>query len=230
MNCEEFERKLMQDPQNEDDAFHQHRLSCAQCQQQYDRMMKIEEKLFDAFELKADQQFVKDLEQKVAANAYFLKRRKRRFYAISASVLLAVLIGLTSFHFYANRSLTEFVLAHIDHETAQINASSAVNQAYFDHLLDKFDAHFLRIFKPVSYAEKCWLRTGYGLHLVFNGRNGPVTLLWMPGENISQQLIVKSDILQGKVYADRLGSFALVGTQGEPIEMLAESLRMAIRL
>jgi len=230
MQCEEFESKLMRDPQNEDEAFHHHRLSCANCQAQYEEIMQLEDKLANAFELQTERDFVKKIEQKVTADVVSAKRKRKRFYALAASIMLLVTVGVTSLHLYKNRSLPAFVLAHIDHEIEHLNSRVAVNQAYLDHLVERFDAEFLRVFQDITYAERCWMRTGYGLHLIFKGHNGPVTLLWMPAENISQPLIVESDNLQGKVYTVKDGSFALVGYQGEPIEMLAESLRMAIRL
>ena len=158
------------------------------------------------------------------------KRKRKRLYALAASVMLLVVITLGSLQLYKYRSLPTFVLAHIDHEIEHLNSTAAVNQAYFDHLIKKFDAEFLRVFQDITFVERCWMRTGYGLHLIFKGHKGPVTLLWMPGENISEPLIVKSENLQGKVFAVENGSFALVGNQGEPVEMLAESLRMAIKL
>ena len=227
MNCEEFESRLMQDPQNEDEAFHQHRKDCEKCRHQYEEMMQLEAKLADAFELETGRDFVKNLEQKVAENVKSAKRKRNRLYAVAASVMLLAIVAVSALHFYQYRSLPTFVLAHIDHEIEQLNSTVAVNQAYFNHLIEKFDAEFLQVFEDVTYAERCWMRTGYGLHLIFKGHKGPVTLLWMPGENISEALIVKSEYLQGKVFAVEDGSFALVGHQGEPVEMLAESLRMA---
>ncbi len=228
MKCEEFEKKLLQDPYNTEAQFHQHMAECKICRAHFEEVMKLEAKLVDLFKEEVEQDFSHRLEQKMMHEIKQARHRNRRMLSMAAGVMLFVMGGLVSYHFYKIRSLTDFVLAHIDHEIEQLDTTLRVSQANLQHFFEKYDSQYLQVLQDITYVKKCWMRTGYGLHLVHQGRNGPVTLLLMPNETLNDLLTVKSERFQGKVYPMPKGSIAIVGEAGEPIELLAESVRMAM--
>lgn len=228
MKCDEFEKKLLEDPYTTDKQFHEHRSGCDRCQTRFEDVNRMEEKFLNALEQDVDQDFVKKLERQLIENIRQQRRRNRKLVAIAAGVLLMVTSGILSFNLYQKSSLTDFVLAHIDHEIEQLQSTTRVSKVELERYFEKFNSHYLNALEDITYIERCWMRTGFGLHLIFQGRNGPVTLLLMPNESVSNLLMVQAEEFQGKVYSHREGSFALVGQRGEPIEMLAEKLRMAM--
>lgn len=233
MNCQEFEKKMFEDPFNTDEQFHQHRLQCKKCQLHFDEVSGLEKKILGALqentEQNADEQFLQRLQQQLLQNADEQKRHNRKLLAIAAGFMLLLITGMVTFNLYQTRSMTDFVLAHIDHEIEQLDSTARISQSKLQHFIEKFDSHYLNVLQEVTYVKQCWMRGGYGLHLIFQGRNGAVSLLLIPGETVDNVLMVQSERFQGKVYAFREGSLALVGEPGEPIEMLAESLRMAMK-
>jgi len=141
--------------------------------------------------------------------------------------VLLVMVGAASFHLYQIRSLNDFVLAHIEHEIEQLNNTQTVSFSRLERVVSQFDVPDLSVLPAITYLEKCWMRTGYGLHLILKGQKGPVTLLFMPNESVQQSQLIEAREFSGKLYRFGQGSFALVGMPGEPLEMLAEKLRMA---
>ena len=228
MNCDEFDKKLMEDPYNSDAGFHQHLAECDHCRARFEDVMQLEKKISDALDSGPDEEFLKNLEQQVLHAVRKEKRKNRRILATAAGVVLMIAGSMPAYHFYKIRSLSDFVLAHIEHEIEQLESTVKVSQANLEYYFDKFDSGYLNALQDFTYVRKCWMRTGYGLHLIHRGQNGPVTLLFMPNEQVASHLPVRSERFQGKVYPLAKGSLAIVGEQGEPVELLAETVRMAM--
>lgn len=227
MKCEQFRKKLLEEPGNEDADFHAHRRGCQPCDKAYQDAMLFEKQLADAF---SDTSLDGKLPDAVVNNISRYRKSRRRIFSIAAGLMLLLITGLASFHLYQIRSLHDFVLAHIDHEIEQLNNTQIVSHSRLDQLVGQFelpDLPDLSVLPAITYVEKCWMRTGYGLHLILQGQKGPVTLLFMPNEAVQQGQLIQSADFFGKLYRLGQGSFALVGIPGEPLEMLAEKLRMA---
>jgi len=73
----------------------------------------------------------------------------------------------------------------------------------------------------VRYAGICDIRRRPGAHLVLAGERGPVTVLLMPDERVSQRAPLRTGDLEGVVLPVDGGSMAIVGSRGEPLNALA---------
>jgi hypothetical protein len=227
MKCEQFRKKLLEEPGNEDADFHAHRQVCPPCDKAYKEAMLFEKHLEAAFSHADGDDSDEKMPDAVLDHVSQYRKSRRRVFSIAASLLLLVMAGVASFHLYQIRSLNDFVLAHIDHEIEQLNNTQKVSFSRLERFVSQFDVPDLSVLPAITYVEKCWMRTGYGLHLILNGQKGPVTLLFMPNESVQQGQIIQARDFSGKLYRFGQGSFALVGRPGEPLEMLAEKLRMA---
>jgi len=227
MKCEQFRKKLLEDPGNEDANFHAHRQVCPSCEKAYQDAMLFEKQLSGAF---ADTGLDRKLPDAILNNVRRYRKTSRRLFSIAASLMLLTMAGAASFHLYQIRSLNDFVLSHIEHEIEQLNNTQIVSHSRLERFVSQFDVPDLpdlSVLPAMTYVEKCWMRTGYGLHLIVQGQKGPVTVLFMPNESVEQSQPIQSEDFTGKLYSLGQGSFALVGIPGEPLEMLAEKLRMA---
>lgn len=229
MNCDEFLEKLLLDPDSCDADFVTHRQQCEKCEQLYRENRVFEQKIHSAFrsspQLSTEQQ--DQLLVRAISAASSQQRRARRLTLGAITALLLCASVFIAFQVYQKWSLNDFVLAHIEHEIDQLDNQSLVSQASLERLYTRFDSAYLAVVKQITYAERCWMRTGYGLHLILKGQKGPVTLLLMPNEAVAATMPVNSEQFQGKIYSLGHGSMALIGNQGEPVEMLAEKIRMA---
>ena len=78
----------------------------------------------------------------------------------------------------------------------------------------------------VRYAGICDIRRRPGAHLVLAGERGPVTVLLMPDERVSQRAPLRTGNLEGVVLPVDGGSMAIVGSRGEPLNALEHRLRV----
>ena len=226
MNCEEFSQKLDEDPFSNEPGFIEHARSCKQCNKRYLQQLDLDRRLSEAIK----QENSGNLKQKiVAAYAQQQTDRKKKFFRSGWFVAMAAMtfVAFLGVKMYQNFSLNNFVLAHIDHEIEHLQDTGRVDSAHLDDFYQAFDSEFLKLLPDVVYVEKCWMRTGFGLHLIVSGKQGPVTVLLMPNEMVEMVQAVKSTTFTGKVFPLGQGSIALVGYPGESIDMLAEKLRMA---
>ena len=227
MDCEEFIRKLGENPSAREPEFIEHAQICGKCQKLYLKQMSLERDLRRAINQKDNE----NLKSKIIA-AYVQEQagKKKKIFRLGW-ISAAVAILFTAFlgtKIYQNYSLNNFVLAHIDHEIAQLQNTERVSQFHLKRFYQAFDSEFLHMLTDVVYVEKCWMRTGFGLHLIVSGKQGPVTVLLMPNEALEMIQAVESETFSGKIYPLTQGSIALVGNPGESIDMLAEKLRMAM--
>jgi hypothetical protein len=227
MDCEEFIRKLGENPSAREPEFIEHAQTCEKCQKLYLKQMSLERDLRRAINQKDNE----NLKSKIIA-AYVQEQagKKKKIFRLgwisaAAAILFTAFLGTK---IYQNYSLNNFVLAHIDHEIAQLQNTERVSQFYLKRFYQAFDSEFLQMLPDVVYVEKCWMRTGFGLHLIVSGKQGPLTVLLMPNEAVEMIQTVESEIFFGKIYPLTQGSIALVGNPGESIDMLAEKLRMAM--
>jgi len=227
MKCEQFRKKLLEEPGNEDADFHAHRQVCQPCEKAFRDTMLFEKHLGAAFSDAGHDDEDQGMQDAILHNVSRYRKSRRRIFSIAASLVLLVMVGAASFHLYQIRSLNDFVLAHIEHEIEQLNNTQTVSFSRLERVVSQFDVPDLSVLPAITYLEKCWMRTGYGLHLILKGQKGPVTLLFMPNESVQQSQLIEAREFSGKLYRFGQGSFALVGMPGEPLEMLAEKLRMA---
>ena len=227
MKCEQFRKKLLEDPGNEDADFHAHRQTCQPCDKAFKEAMLFEKQLAAAFSDEEHNTSHEKVPDAILNNVRHYRKTRRRLFSIAASLVLLIMAGAASFHLYQIRSLNDFVFAHIEHEIEQLQNTQIVSRSRLERFVSQFEVPDLSVLPAITYVEKCWMRTGYGLHLIVQGQKGPVTLLFMPNESVEQSQPIQSADFIGKLYSLGQGSFALVGIPGEPLEMLAEKLRMA---
>lgn len=228
MNCAEFKQCLLIDPYHLDQGCQKHLQSCTHCQQHYDQFIAFEQSLKAGLQEQTDP----DDALHNRLNQHFLtsrnqRRRKRMLISMAAGLFFLVVGVVFVQHGLHQQRLPSFVLAHIDHEFEQLKNKMVLSQTELGHYFSSYDSDYLSALKTVTYIEECWMRTGYGLHLIFQGEQGPVTFLLMPNEPVDQAMEVVSESFQGRVYPFGSGSMAIVGYPGESVERVAEMLRMA---
>lgn len=228
MNCKEFKQQLMIDPHSEEKDFVAHRDGCDSCRVEYSKALVLEDKLSEAMQVAPDEDLSEKLLNTFDQQQQIAQRSKSRAWATAAMLFVLTIGGLLAHQVYLKHSLSEFVLGHIDHEIEQLGNTITVSNELLDEYYRTFNSQYLQVLEKVLYVERCWMRTGFGLHLIFQGEQGPVTFLLMPDEPLQNLMSVSSERFAGRIYPLQQGSMAIIGEHGEPVEMFAEAVRMAL--
>ena len=82
----------------------------------------------------------------------------------------------------------------------------------------------------VSYVKLCPFRGTMVAHFVVQGSAGPVTVLLLPNEEVSEPVIVDEEGFTGTIVSlETGGSIAVVGNQEEQIEDIKNRVAAAVK-
>ena len=234
MNCLEFRRKLLEQPNCSDKEFLEHAATCAECNREHRHALQFESELFRAMDVEPPA----NLESRIL-HAVKPGRPQRSpirhplWLASAASVLLLLGVWLSlSPHWglfsAGSPQLVSGVLEHIDNEPQALTARDAIAPAQLQSLFAQFGASLTDDLGPVRHATRCRMRLQDGIHLVLAGRHGPVTVLIMPGDYLTGSVQVSSSHASGVIIPTDYGSMAVVGTKTEFVEGLVHRLQQAV--
>jgi hypothetical protein len=167
-------------------------------------------------------------------NVSFIRPRARftppAWFAMAATVVVATALGvwmLSSSVEYD--SLAEEVLAHIDHEPGAFrNADSPVSDK---RLYDVVPANLATMDHSaglITYAQSCEINGRPVPHLVIQGQRGPVTILLMPEEKVTEAIDVEGEHISGVILPVGDGSIAIVGQRDERLDNIKKKIMNSV--
>ncbi|MCP5300770.1 MAG: DUF3379 family protein [Chromatiaceae bacterium] len=233
MNCLDFRRRLLGDPFDRDTALHAHEAACPACAG-FARELRADEIRLRA--LLRDVAPPVGMAERIQLAARYEQRAERRrgwWYAVAASVLLAVGASMVSLWTASlergEQTLAQSVLNHIQDESRHLREARPIPRARVKFVFERFGAELAGDIGPVNFAAECLMRHKTGVHLVMPGKMGPVTAFFMPGEMTDGVLPVRSERFDGRIVPTSWGSIAVVGENGEPLDGIGERLASAVR-
>jgi len=233
MDCLEFRRRLLQDPYENDSELLEHEANCAECSQ-FSKSVRTQEASLRALlnapapppELAENIRLSTRLEHPVSY-------AHRAWFGAAAGVLLAITISMTSLfnehHERENMSLVQNVIHHIEEEANHLHDPGPASPARVKMVFARFGAKLVDDPGVVRFAAECVMRKRTGVHLVLKGDQGPVTVFFMPGEQVSAKTMVDSGHLHGEIIPTDWGALAVVGENGEHIAPITQRVSKAVR-
>jgi len=228
MNCLEFRRKLLEDPYNKDAEIFEHEDTCSECAP-FAREMRAQEvrlrAMFNAITPPPE------LAENIQLEVHFQGRassRRRVWYAAAASILLVMGATVTSLVSETwergNMALAQSVLNHIDDEAQHLHTAGPTAPTRIAHVFERFGAKITGDLGQVNFAAECLMRKSNGVHLVLPGKQGPITIFYMPNEIASRFSKIDSDRFHGEIVPTVWGSVAAIGEQGENLDGIAQHM------
>jgi len=223
MNCEDYQQAITADPSFDGGAGH---LSeCASCQAYRGEMQALDQLIGRALALEVPELSTpKRLDNVVALPARWLG--PPTWVALAATVLLAAFVGLRmTGSEVENVSLADQVLAHIDREPGAFrNTDDPVSAARFESVVAEDIAHMDRSAGLITYAQSCKINGRDVPHLVIQGEHGPVTILLMPHEMITEPQLVNGESVNGVILPVGNGSIAIIGEREERLDKIEKRI------
>lgn len=228
MNCIAFRRAWSVRPGTEDPEVLVHRHACADCDGFARRQAAFERTLGDAVRIPVPDGLASRV---LVAHGVGLEgsrrvRRRRLRLAFVASVAFGLLVSWLSLK---PESLDRAVVAHIDQERSHLADRRDLSPGQVNQVLAPLGISVEAGVGPVHYAGTCPIRKHLGAHLVLEGEKGPVTVLFMPHEQVVGRLHVRAAGLQGIIAPAGRGSIAIVGQPGEALDGIERRVRLAVR-
>jgi hypothetical protein len=228
MNCTDYREALTTDPGFGDESGHVD--GCASCQAYRTETLAFNEKIAAAMainvpELKMPELPLLDTE-KVVPLAARRQIPKPAWFALAATVLLAAFVGIRTADMGAvSGTLEEQVIAHLDHEPRALRVSNArVTDRRLAKVVGSDIADMNHEAGLITYAQSCIINGKSVPHLVIQGKYGPVTILLMPDEKVSQTKTLNGVGIQGIIVPVGNGSIAIIGDREEQLERIKKNV------
>ena len=228
MNCEEYKEAIAANPTFEGGASHV--AACSDCQSYQREMLALNVKIAKAMQLDVPDLKMPELPEIDTGTVTTLPARNRwvkpMLFAVAATVVLATSISLrVSGVFQSYGSLAEEVLAHMDHEPGALRVTDEpVSDTRLAKAVPAKFAIFDRDASLITYAQPCTINGKDVPHLVIQGEHGPITILLMPEEKISEAMPIDGNNVKGVILPVGDGSIAIVGDREERLESIQKNV------
>ena len=228
MNCNEYREAIAADPAFDGGAGHL--TGCEACQAYRTEMLALNDRIARALTIDVPELVVPELPAVETDKVVTLADRRRIkppvWFAVAATVVIAAFLGV---RFVGNgpdySSLADEVLAHLDHEPYALRVS---DQPITDQRLRSVVASDIAQMDHsaglITYAQSCVINGREVPHLVIQGERGPVTILLMPDEMISEAVPLHDEFFEGAILPVGDGSIAIIGGHDEDLGKIKESV------
>lgn len=233
MNCDDYKQAIGADPGFDGGAGH---LSeCQSCQEYRRDMQALDLQIGRALALDVPELAMPSLDDVDTGDVVTLEPRRRitrkTWFSVAATIALAVFIG---FRFGGDNStqynsLADEVLAHVTHSPSALRVTD--QKISDDHLHKVVPASIAELDHSsglITFAETCPIGGNRVPHLVIQGEHGPITIMLLPNEKISEAISLNDENSHGVILPVGDGSIAIVGSREEKLEDVQKQLLQSV--
>lgn len=227
MNCEQYREAIAADPSFDGNAGHVS--ECAGCQAYRAEMQALDMAISRALAIDVPALKLPELSEIETENVVQL--RSRRFttpawLGIAATLVVAALLGIrllsTGIEY---ESLADEILAHLDHEPYALRVTDvAISDERLASIIPANVAKLDHSAGLITYARICVINGHEVPHLVIQGERGPVTILLMPQEMITEAQTLIGKGVNGIILPVGNGSIAIIGERDEALENIQQQV------
>ncbi len=218
MNFSEFRRQLGTDPTNQAPAFLRARQSSAEFIQAAAESDRFEHRLSRALALPVPQDLLHHLQEIGRANT--VHQSSWRYYALAASLLLAVAAGGITWRMNTGLdTVAEYVENHYAYDGPALVTRGEGHQAgNVDEILNQFQVGLTpELTRMVGLIKFCPTPAGKGAHMVLNTEHGPITVIFMPDTVVTDGEMLDFNGMQAQLVVLAGGSAVVIGTYSQQV-------------
>ena len=142
---------------------------------------------------------------------------------MAAAITLGIALGVVFKLREPAPDLSRSMIAHVMHEPSALLAQEPIDASVVAAHFGAFGSSLEGELGTVTYVKRCPMPSGDGVHLVVRSDSGPVTLFYMPDQQVAAAQPVAGQGVSGMVMPLAIGSFAVIGGSEEARDALSES-------
>lgn len=231
MNCLEFRRTILINPNDANPALTQHQQTCVSCAAFKKDQLDFELQLKDTINVDVPDGLTSRILLAQSTGKVQTQKRQRRLYAVAASFILVVGIMVGVQLTPVTQPVEQLVLSHVNNETKHLKDQLNVKQEKINKIFSTVNMQVNSSLGTVNYAGNCDIRNKQkGVHLVIQGKNGPVTVLIMPAEKVTTRHSISDQRFHGVIVPAQRGSIAVIGEHDEVLEPYIKQIGRVIKM
>lgn len=220
ITCLEFRRRVGAEPAAADADIEAHRRDCAACARHQDELRAMDGVIQRALRIDPPAR------QAGAADA---TAPRRRLYAIAASLVAGVAIGVVLLVSAPRASVAREVMDHVTREAAESMATTEpLAPAALAAVLAPDGTRLRPSVGDVTFAARCKFDGRIVPHLVVRTPSGPVTVLMLRHRTIAKPMRLAEQGYEGVVLPAPKGSIAVVGAGIADLDAVAQKVYDAV--
>lgn len=148
-------------------------------------------------------------------------------WALAASVAVASVLVMWALR--PGDTLARELVTHVEYESDSWSSDHPVPPTRVNDILAKAGVALDMGSDKVMYARRCLFRGHVVPHLVVTTSRGPVTVLVLPNENVSQRTDFHEDGMSGVITPAPHGSIAILALGSESVDAVAHEIQQSVR-
>ncbi len=232
MNCLEFRRRCLTDPNHKGREFLFHQDECENCAIFAAQTRALDLRLIDAIRVDVPENLASrvKLENQVRVS----NREKSRVIKLAASIFIAIaLFGGAFFMVPMSSQLHAAVTEHIGNEWESLVQSEDMEGKEIAAVLSSVGGVINGDIGGIKYASLCDFSEYGSVHIVIAGKKGPVLALilkdkYVPKARFMAMSKPKGTKIEGTLMPISNGSMAIVGIAGEDLHEVNQILRESV--
>lgn len=227
MNCLSARRIISTDAKNKSATLAQHLKECQSCSAFYERQQKFNNKLVEAVEVDVPEGLAARIlvEHKLSQKRQLNKRV--RWTAMAASITLVLALSLVS-SLHSPPSLAGVIVDHVKEEAAMLHEPGTVSLVELNQLLKPHGVRADASIGQATHAGNCLIQDKLSAHVVFVGKNAPVTLVIVPEKLSTDKVTIDDREFKGVMMKTRRGVLALLSEDHESLMDFEQRLRVSL--
>jgi hypothetical protein len=223
ITCLEFRRRVGAEPAASDADIEAHRQGCAACARYQDELRALDVVIGRALRVELPSA------KAVPAAGIDLTAPRRRLFAIAASLVGGIAIGIVLLVGAPRESVAREVMDHVTREEAEsMSTSEPLAPAALAGVLDPDGTRLRSDIGDVTFAARCVVDGRVVPHLVVRMREGPVTVLMLRHRTIGKPVRFAEAGHVGVVMPAPKGSIAIVGAGIADLDAVARKVYDAV--
>ena len=228
VTCLDVRRQVGAEPRRLEPGVMEHCKSCASCAVFVRETQALDARLERAFDIPVPE----GLEARIVLDASLkhAPRIWRPWLAAAASMLLTLALATTAYvHMHpVDGDLAKAVVAHIQNpeELPAIAPDRTLihDASYVENVFNRAGVRMQGSMDDVAYAHVCLFRGERVVHLVVQGRDGPVTIMLLPHIHVDKNMPVDENGFHGVIVPAGQGSIAIVTNNSTPVQPMEEEM------
>ncbi|MEX1994083.1 MAG: DUF3379 family protein [Steroidobacteraceae bacterium] len=224
LDCLDFRRQVGAEPFIEGPEYEAHRSECPACARFQDELRAMDGLIARALAVEP----ARLAEPAPARRPMSAAPGRRRLFAIAASIVVGLSVGLVLLVSAPRASLAREVIDHVAHEPGAMAGTAPVAAGVLSGVLDPEGVRLRPGVGEVSFAARC-VHDGHVVpHLVVRVPEGMVTVLLLRHREVDEPTQVSDQGFEGVVLPAPRGSIAVVGQGIANLDGVAQKVFEAV--
>ncbi len=223
MNCLDFRRQVGADPSVTGPEYDAHRRECPACTRHQDELRAMDGLIARAFAVDAGR-----IRQPVEKRRAASPAGRRRFFAIAASLVAGLAVGLVLLTSAPRTSLAQEVVGHIMRDAGETSGIVPVAPGKLAGVLDPEGMRLREGLGDVTFAARCLYDGHVVPHLVVRMPEGTVTVMLLRHRKIDAPVPIAEQGFTGVALPAPRGAIAIVGQEIGDLDGIAQKVFEAV--